>query len=65
MKKLCSNIHVTNSSEPFEYNNGVKQGCKLAPTLLSYTMALYLTSEDLRKSKIKVFTEDVIERRNT
>ena len=46
IKKLYSNVHARlivdgELTEPFEYNSGVKQGCKLAPTLYGiYAAAL-------------------------
>ena len=47
IKKLYSNVHARlivggELTDPFEYNSGVKQGCKLAPTLYGIYAAVLL-----------------------
>ena len=47
IKKLYTNVHARlvvdgELTRPFEYNSGVKQGCKLAPTLYGIYAAVLL-----------------------
>ena len=44
--RLCIDGELSN---PIEYNSGVKQGCKLAPTLFGMyaTVMLYLALKDI------------------
>ena len=55
IKKLYTNVHARlvvddELTSPFEYNSGVKQGCKLAPTLYGIYAAvlLWLAYKDIK-----------------
>ena len=62
IKKLYTNVHARlvvdgELTSPFEYNSGVKQGCKLAPTLYGIYAAvlLWLAYKDIKHAhSIKV-----------